>query len=64
MEASENAGVPRLGGGARDIRRIDPTRVRETLSAPASERGYARLLVMLGAVFPRLTDDAPSAGRD
>jgi hypothetical protein len=54
MEASENTGLPPLGGGGAGLHRIDPARVAHTLRSPEHVGGYARLEVMLNTIMPRL----------
>jgi hypothetical protein len=62
MEASEDTGFSRLGRGAPDMTRIDLDRVRATLQGSASGNGYARLLLMLDTVFPRLARGRENRG--
>lgn len=62
MEASENAGPPRKGGGGADLHRIDPDRVAQTLGSKRHAAGYARLEVMLNSVLPRLISDPHERG--
>jgi hypothetical protein len=54
MEASENAGPRRQGGGGPSLHRIDPDRVAATLSATGNADGFARLSLMVTTVFDRL----------
>jgi len=54
MEASENPGVRFGGSGGPELHQVDLGQVRRTLRGPASERGYARLSLMLDTILPRL----------
>jgi hypothetical protein len=61
MEASENAGLRRQGGGGPALHRIDPDRVADTLSSHGNTAGFARLNLMVGTIFDRLTADEQEA---
>jgi hypothetical protein len=63
MEASENTGVPRRGGHAAGLHRVDPARVAHTLRSPERAGGYARLETMLNSVMPRLVGEARREAR-
>jgi hypothetical protein len=63
MEASENTGGPRRGAGGAALHRVDPDRVAETLSAGASDEGFARLHLMVNTIFDRLVAVDPGRGR-
>jgi hypothetical protein len=54
MEASENAGPRRQGGGGPSLHRVDPDRVAETLSFDGNAAGFARLNLMVNTIFARL----------
>jgi hypothetical protein len=54
MEASQNAGPRRQGGGGPSLHRIDPERVAETLAAAGNASGFARLNLMVTTIFDRL----------
>jgi hypothetical protein len=54
MEASENAGPRRQGGGGPSLHRVDPDRVAATLSATGNADGFARLSLMVTTIFDRL----------
>ena len=54
MEASENAGLRRKGGGGAALHRIDPNRVAGRLSLDSDVVGFARLNLMVGTIFDRL----------
>jgi hypothetical protein len=54
MEASENAGPRRQGGGGPSLQRIDPGRVTETLSTGGNAAGFARLSLMVTTILDRL----------
>jgi hypothetical protein len=62
MEASENAGPRRQGGGGPSLHRIDPERVAETLSTYGNQAGFARLSLMVNTIFDRLVAQ-PGEGR-
>lgn len=59
MEASENRGLPR-GGGGWALHRIDPDQVAKTLASGANPAGYARLELMVSTIFDRLVADERS----
>jgi hypothetical protein len=54
MEASENTALPQRRGGGPALHRVDPDRVRKTLSAGGNPAGYARLELMVSTIFDRL----------
>jgi hypothetical protein len=54
MEASQNAGPRRQGGGGPSLHRVDPYRVAETLSADDNQAGFARLSLMVNTIFDRM----------
>jgi hypothetical protein len=56
MEASENAGSRRQGGGGPTLHRIDPERVAEALSTGGNQAGFARLNLMVNTIFDRLVE--------
>jgi hypothetical protein len=64
MEASENAGRSREGGGMPGVQRIDLDHVRASLGRGAAMAGYHRLSLMLGTIIPRLTEEPGRAKRD
>jgi hypothetical protein len=55
MEASENTALPRQGGSEFSLHRVDPDRVSRLISSGADPVGYARLSLMVGPIFDRLT---------
>jgi hypothetical protein len=63
MEASENAGLPRAGGGGTGLKPIDPGHIAETLKSARSVAGFSRLELMLNTILPRLAGDAPDPRR-
>jgi hypothetical protein len=63
MEASENAGPRRQGGGGPSLHRVDPDRVAATLSATDNADGFARLSLMVTTIFDRLVAQ-PGGNRD
>jgi hypothetical protein len=63
MEASENAGPRRQGGGGPSLHRVDPDRVAVTLSAAGNADGIARLSLMVTTVFDRLVAVGGSESR-
>jgi hypothetical protein len=54
MEASENAGTPREGGGGPALHRIDPDRVTRLVRDGAQSPGFNRLQLMVATIIPRL----------
>jgi hypothetical protein len=54
MEASENTGMSRPGGGGPALHRIDPDRVAQSLSSNSNPVGFARLELMVGTILDRL----------
>ena len=64
MEASEKGGLPLDGRGEPGLQRIDAERVRRTLRDDGSERGYARLALMLDTVLPRLVQETAKPEAD
>jgi hypothetical protein len=63
MEAFENAGPRRQGGGGPSLHRIDPDRVAATLSATGNADGFARLSLMVTTIFDRLVAVGGSESR-
>jgi hypothetical protein len=59
MEASENAGSRRQGGGGPSLHRIDPERVAETLSTDGNQAGFDRLNLMVNTIFDRMVAVGP-----
>jgi hypothetical protein len=63
MEASENRGLPPMGGGGTGLHRVEPHVVAEILAASEHATGFSRLELMLDNVLGRLVAvDRPQRG--
>jgi hypothetical protein len=59
MEASENTGPSRRGGGGNGLQRASADHVASTLGSDRYADGYSRLELMLTSILPRLVDERP-----